>query len=772
MRSVNEVLQSLTLEEKASLLQGASFWFTQELPEKGVPAIMLTDGPHGLRKQTGETDHLGIHKSVPATCFPSAAAMACSWDTSLMQEVGAALGEECLEAGVSVLLGPGVNIKRSPLCGRNFEYFSEDPYLSSEMAKHHILGVQSKGIGTSIKHFAVNSQETCRMRVDCEIDERTLREIYLASFESAVREAQPWTVMAAYNRVNGEFCCENKHLLGDILRGEWGYRGVVVSDWGATNDQVKGILAGFDLRMPRSGAAATQKIVRAVEEGRLSEKALDEAVSRVLTLVKEGSEHRVAGYACDKRAHHALAVRAAEACAVLLKNDGGVLPLKEHEKIAFIGGFAKNMRCQGGGSSHVNMTVRENVLDVLAREYPGRAFPFARGYRIKQDIPDETYLSEALRIAEDADMIVLFLGLPDRIESEGFDRTDLHLPVNQIALLEELHKLGKPIAAVLMAGAPVEMPWIGKTDALLDLYTAGQGAAEACVHLLFGKCSPSGKLAETFPVSLGDTPCALTYPQQERATYEEGVFVGYRYYDKKGMAVAFPFGHGLTYTTWSYENLRLSKSDITDMDTIDVEIDVVNTGMAAAKEVVQLYVRNAKSGVPRPVKELKGFSKVACAPGERATAHFTLTKRSFAYYEPRISDWYAPSGEYEILIGASGRDIRARAAVRLTSTQKIVKKYDKFVTMAELMAHPAGRAVVGQMMAAFQMSAPSEAERAARLDEEDDTDVPMDYGAMGMDMPLCKVADMSNGMLTDEMVAQIVDALNASGEADNAKHQL
>ena len=760
MNRVDEVLKMLTLEEKASLLQGASFWYTQDISEKGVPAIMMTDGPHGLRKQTGETDHLGIHTSVPATCFPSAAAMACSWDTALMEKIGAALGEECLKEGVSVLLGPGVNIKRSPLCGRNFEYFSEDPYLSSQMAKHHILGVQSKGVGTSIKHFAVNNQETCRMRVDSIVDERTLREIYLASFEAAVREAKPWTVMAAYNRVNGEFCCENEHLLGDILRNEWGYEGVVVSDWGATNDQVKGLRAGFDLRMPHCGSGATEKLVRAVQEGTLPEAVLDRSVRRVLTLVEKGIEHRIENYVCDMQAHHALAVRAAEESAVLLKNKDSVLPLSAEEKVAIIGGFAKNMRCQGGGSSHVNMTVRENILEVLAREYPNIDFPFARGYRIKQDIPDEKYLEEALSVCADADKIVLFLGLPDRIESEGFDRKDMCLPANQIQLLERLSALGKPIAAVLMAGAPVEIPWLDRVDGLLALSTAGQGAAEACVHLLFGKSNPCGKLTESWPLALANTPCSLTYPQKERATYEEGIFVGYRYYDKKELPVLFPFGYGLSYTTWRYDNLRLSETDITDRDSVEISVDVVNTGNVAGKEIVELYVRDIASSVPRPVKELKGFAKVACAPGERATVRFTLDKRSFAYYEPRISDWYAESGEYEILIGASSRDIRAAAKVCLTSTQTVAKKYDRFVTMGEIMASPAARAVMQRIMGGMQMPAPSEEEKRRLLDEEDDTDVAMDYAAMGMDMPLCKVADMTDGIWTEERMEEILAALN------------
>lgn len=760
MQTIGEIMKTLTLEEKAALCQGASFWFTQDIPEKGIPAIMMTDGPHGLRKQTGETDHLGIHKSVPATCFPSAAAMACSWDRDLIQRVGEALGEECLEQQVSVLLGPGANIKRSPLCGRNFEYFSEDPYLSSQMAKHHILGVQSKGVGTSLKHFAVNNQETCRMTVNDVIDERTLREIYLASFEAAVKEAKPWTVMAAYNRINGEFCCENEHLLGEILRREWGYEGVVVSDWGATNDQVKGIAAGFDLRMPHSGQASTDKIVSTVKNGTLSEEKLDETVCRILTLVKQGIEHRVEGYRADMETHQRLAVRAAEESAVLLKNKNGILPVRKGEKLALIGGFAKNIRCQGGGSSHVNMTVNENMLDVLAQKFPSVQFAFARGYRLKQDKIDMEFVNEALSVARDADKIVLCLGLPDRMESEGFDRKHLRLPENQVHLLGKLTALKKPIAVVLFAGAPVEMPWLKKADALLAMYTAGQGAAEAAVDLLFGEANPCGKLAETYPEKLAHTPCSLAYPRRETAHYEEGVFVGYRYYEKKELPVLFPFGFGLSYTAWKYRNLRVSRKSIKDTDEITVSVDIANVGAVKGKEIVQLYVRDVESSVPRPVKELKDFVKVECEPGESKTVQFTLDKRSFAYYEPRLHDWYAESGKYEILLGTSSADIRLKTSVNMTSTVEIPKQYDKFVTMADLMKNPVGAQIMQKIWGAFEMPAPSK-EDAAKLNDEDDVeDVAMDYAAMGMDMPLCKVADMSDGKFSDDMVQDIVDALN------------
>lgn len=761
MKTAEEILQTLTLEEKASLCQGASFWFTKEITEKGVPAIMMTDGPHGLRKQTGETDHLGINKSVPATCFPSSAAVCNSWDETLMRQIGAALGQECKQEQVAVLLGPGANLKRSPLCGRNFEYFSEDPYLSSNMAKSHIQGVQSQGVGTSLKHFALNNQETRRMTVDVRVDERTLRETYLASFETAVKEGKPWTIMGAYNKVNGTYCCENSHLLRDILRGEWGYEGVVVSDWGAANDDAMGIAAGFDLRMPYAGEVKTQAIVQAVQEGRLDQRDLDAAVLRLLKLALRGEANRCKTVRYDVAAHHELAIQAAAESAVLLKNEGGVLPLAHTARVAVIGGLAQTMRYQGGGSSHVNPTFHRDLLTVLAEDYPDVKATFARGYRLKKDEVDEDFVSRALANAAESDVVVYCMGMPNGWESEGFDRTHLRLPGNQIDLLNRLAALGKPVVVFLFTGAPVLTDWAAKADALFAMYTAGQGVAEAMARLLFGRANPCGKLAETWPLALEHTPCSLTYPQKETAVYEEGVFVGYRYYDKKQMPVAYPFGFGLSYTDWQYSNLRLDKQHIRDTDTLTVQLDVTNTGRLPGKEIVELYVGNAPAGVPRPVKELRGFTKVFCTPGQTQTVTFTLNKRSFAYYHVGMHDWYAESGTYEILAGASSRDIRLRATVRMEATRVIPKTYDRFVTMGELMTLPAGQAVVQEMMAAYQMPAVSEEERQRRLNDEEDTeDVAMDYAAMGMDMPLCKVADMSGGAMTEETVRTIVAALN------------
>lgn len=761
MKTAEEILQTLTLEEKASLCQGASFWFTKEITEKGVPAIMMTDGPHGLRKQTGETDHLGINKSVPATCFPSSAAVCNSWDETLMRQIGAALGQECKQEQVAVLLGPGANLKRSPLCGRNFEYFSEDPYLSSNMAKSHIQGVQSQGVGTSLKHFALNNQETRRMTVDVRVDERTLRETYLASFETAVKEGKPWTIMGAYNKVNGTYCCENSHLLRDILRGEWGYEGVVVSDWGAANDDALGIAAGFDLRMPYAGEVKTQAIVQAVQEGRLDQRDLDAAVLRLLKLALRGEANRCKTARYDVAAHHELAIQAAAESAVLLKNEGGVLPLAHTARVAVIGGLAKTMRYQGGGSSHVNPTFHRDLLTVLAEDYPDVKATFARGYRLKKDEVDEDFVSRALANAAESDVVIYCMGMPNGWESEGFDRTHLRLPGNQIDLLNRLAALGKPVVVFLFTGAPVLTDWAAKADALFAMYTAGQGVAEAMARLLFGRANPCGKLAETWPLALEHTPCSLTYPQKETAVYEEGVFVGYRYYDKKQMPVAYPFGFGLSYTDWQYSNLRLDKQHIRDTDTLTVQLDVTNTGRLPGKEIVELYVGNAPAGVPRPVKELRGFTKVFCTPGQTQTVTFTLNKRSFAYYHVGMHDWYAESGTYEILAGASSRDIRPRATVRMEATRVIPKTYDRFVTMGELMTLPAGQAVVQEMMAAYQMPAVSEEERQRRLNDEEDTeDVAMDYAAMGMDMPLCKVADMSGGAMTEETVRTIVAALN------------
>lgn len=761
MKEIDELLNKLTLEEKAGLCQGASFWFTKEIKDKEIPAIMVTDGPHGLRKQTGETDHLGVNKSVPATCFPSAAALCSSWNTELIEKVGAALGEECLQEQVSVLLGPGANIKRSPLCGRNFEYFSEDPYLSSNMAKHHILGVQSKGIGTSLKHFAVNNQETKRMTVDAKVDERALREIYLASFETAVKEAKPWTIMAAYNKVNGEFCCENHHLVREILRDEWGFEGVLVSDWGATNDQTKGIPEGFDLRMPYAGERKTQELVDAVRSGVLKEEDLDTTVRRILTLIKKGTDNKKTNATYDVTAHHHLARQAAEESAVLLKNENEALPIAKNNKIAVIGALAKYVRYQGGGSSHVIPTRQCNVLEVLEKDFAEVEYNYARGYRLKKDRIDEEYKKEALKAAENSDKIVVFIGLPDGWESEGFDRSHMRIPENQIDLLHALKETGKPVIALLFAGAPVEMPWINEVDALFAMYTGGQAVSEAIVRLLLGEANPSGKLAETYPLCLEQTPCSLNYPQKEVAVYEEGIFVGYRYYEKKKLPVQFAFGHGLSYSSFEYNDLILEKNQITDQDTIKVSFDVTNTGKYVGKETIELYICDVESSVPRPEKELKGFTKVELQPGETKRVEMELNKRSFAFYNVDLGDWYAETGEYEVLIGASSDDIRLRGSIQMESTQKPKKKYNEYITMGELMEFP--EAMKFMQSSQDNMPAPSmtpEEMEAYLEDEDDQREIAMDYAAMGRDMPLIKVADMSEGHFPYEVVQQIVETIN------------
>lgn len=761
MKTAEEILKTLTLEEKASLCQGASFWYTKAITEKDVPEIMMTDGPHGLRKQTGETDHLGVNKSVPATCFPSAAAIACSWDRELIEKIGQALGEECLQEQVSVLLGPGANIKRSPLCGRNFEYFSEDPYLSSQMAKHHILGVQSKGVGTSLKHFAVNNQETCRMTVNEKVDERTLREIYLASFEAAVKEAKPWTIMSAYNRVNGEFCCENHHLLHDILQDEWGYTGVVVSDWGATNDQCKGIQEGFDLRMPYSGEAMTERLIDAVRQGKLSEKQLDETVLRILEMICRSVENRKANATYDADAHHLLARQAAEESAVLLKNDQHTLPAGKREKIAIVGAFAKFVRYQGGGSSHVIPTRHRSVLQVLDEDYPQIKYSYTRGYRLKKDQVDPEYKAEAVCAAAQADRIILFAGLPDGLESEGFDRKHMRLPENQNDLIDTLAGLHKPMTVVLLAGSPVEMDWEPKVSSILTMYTGGQAVAEAAVRLLFGDAVPCGKLAETYPLRGSHAPCALDYPQKKEAVYSEGIFVGYRYYEKKQLPVRFAFGHGLSYTQFSYANMTLSQSEMSDDERLTVAFDVTNNGRVAGKEIVQLYVRDVEASVPRPLKELKGFAKVALQPGETKRVEMTLDKRSFAYYHTGLGDWYAESGTYEILIGSASDDIRLSASVQVSSTVQPQEKYDEYVTMGELARMEKAAPFMQAMFAQSPAPSMSPEELARYLDDEDDLrEVSMDYAAMGMDMPLIKVAGMTAGALPHALVEQIVRAIN------------
>ncbi|WII40178.1 beta-glucosidase family protein [Paenibacillus thiaminolyticus] len=695
-RQVKDIIKEMTLEEKASLCSGLNMWQTKAVERVGIPSIVMTDGPHGLRKQANPADMSS--KTVPATCFPSGAGLASSWDRELIEEVGAALGEECQAEDVQILLGPAVNIKRSPLCGRNFEYFSEDPYLSSEMGAHHVRGVQGRGVGTSVKHFAVNNQETLRNSINAVVDERSLHEIYLRSFEGPIMDGKAWTVMCAYNQVNGEFCSEHSQLLTDVLKETWKHEGFVMTDWGAINERVKGLKAGLELEMPYAGPDHDQQIVAAVRSGGLDEAVLDQAVERLLTVIFHAYDNKKPGFTYDKEAHHALARRAAAECMVLLKNDGGLLPLDKKQSVAVIGAFAAQPRYQGGGSSHIVPTRMDTALEFMSSMAEGEV-AFAPGYRLEEDAIDEALIAEAAELAASKDIAVIFAGLPDAFESEGLDRTHLDMPASHCALIERVAAVQPNTVVVLSNGSPVAMPWLPKVKAVLEGYLGGQAAGSAAADVLYGDVNPSGKLAETFPVSLEQTPSYLNFPGGKKEVfYGEGIFVGYRYYETKKETPLFPFGHGLSYTTFAYEQIRIDKSSMKDTDTATVTVTVRNTGSRAGKEVVQLYVKHAGSSVVRPVKELKGFAKISLEAGEAAAVSFTLDKRSFAYFNTDIHDWFAESGTYEILVGPSSADTPLTAALDVHSTAVPFAKVTRTTRFHELLAIPATAQLAEQAM--------------------------------------------------------------------------
>jgi len=673
MKDVKSLIRQLALEEKASLCSGASFWHLKGVERLGIPSIMITDGPHGLRKQAGHADHIGLHKSVPATCFPTASALAATWNRDLIVQVGAALGQECRRQKVGVILGPGVNIKRSPLCGRNFEYFSEDPYLAGEIAKSHINGVQSQGVGASLKHYAANNQETRRMTIDTIVDERALREIYLTGFESAVKEAQPWTVMCAYNRINGIYASDHKVLMNDILKEEWEHQGLVVSDWGAMNQRVEALKAGVELEMPGPADGNDARIVAAVCSGELDESLLDRAVARILTLIGKAHATLSQDFSYDPQAHHALARRVAGEGAVLLKNDGQLLPLRAGARIALIGRFAHSPRYQGAGSSLVNPTRLEALDEELAKLIGAANLIYAPGYTEGGDTVDEELIREALGAAGQADSVVICAGLTDMDEIEGLDRKHLKLPIGHEALIERLAAAHSQVVVALSNGSPVEMPWEDTVPAILEGYLGGQAGAGALADILTGRVNPSGKLAETFPLRLQDVP-ARPYPGGPATVeYRESIYVGYRYYDTAAMDVLFPFGHGLSYTIFAYRDLALTRSG----DAITVTFWIKNTGTVAGKETAQVYVRDLQSSVFRPDKELKGFAKVELQPGEETQVTLTLGPRSFAFYDVGSKDWVVEAGDFEILVGASSRDIRLAATLHLAAGHGAATPADK-----------------------------------------------------------------------------------------------
>ncbi len=668
MSDIKNLISQMTIEEKASLCSGLNFWYLKGIERLGIPSIMVTDGPHGLRKQIGEGDQLGLDQSVPATCFPTASALAATWNRDLVYQVGKALGEECRQEKVGLVLGPGANIKRSPLCGRNFEYFSEDPYLTGEIAKSHISGVQSQGIGTALKHYAANNQEYRRMTIDTIVDERALREIYLTGFELAVKGAQPWTVMGAYNRVNGTYCCENPFLLREILKEEWGHQGLAVTDWGAMNERVEALIAGLELEMPGSPNGNDEKIVAAVQDGEIDEALLDQAVERILTMIFRAHETLSEEYTYAPAAHHALARRAAGEGAVLLKNEGNTLPLERDVKVALLGEFAKSPRYQGAGSSLINPSRLDNLYDEMVKLAGEANLTFSPGYPVRGLQVDDRLIQEALEVVKGADAVVVAVGLPDSFEIEGLDRTHMRLPESHNQLIEAVASIHTRVVVVLSNGSPVEMPWVSRVHAVLEGYLGGQAGAGAVADILYGIVNPSGKLAETFPVKLEDNPSHRYFPGGPKTVeYRESIYVGYRFYDTVGSDVLFPFGHGLSYTTFEYRDLQLSQDRITDQETLTVSLKVKNAGPLAGKEIVQLYVSPAKPTAFRPKTELKGFEKVSLLPGEEQEVVISLGGRAFAYFNTGIEDWHVESGVYQVLIGASSRDIRLSGEVEVES---------------------------------------------------------------------------------------------------------
>lgn len=754
MSSIKELISQMTLEEKAGLCSGLDFWHTKPVERLGIPSVMVSDGPHGLRKQDDKADHLGINESIKAVCMPAGCATAASFDRELIGRMGESLGASCQHEQVSVLLGPAVNIKRSPLCGRNFEYLSEDPYLAGEMAAAHINGVQSQHVGTSIKHFAANNQEHRRMSSSSNANERTLREIYFPAFETAVKKAQPWTVMCSYNRINGVYASENHWLLTEVLRNEWGFKGYVMSDWGAVSGRVEGLEAGLDLEMPSSGGINDRKIVEAVRAGKLDEAVVDQAVERILTI----NERYLAGAkpetVWDKEADHQLAAKIAEGCMVLLKNDG-VLPLSKEEKVAFIGEFAQKPRFQGGGSSHINCFKTTSALEAAE----GLPVVYAQGYSVAQDNATEEMIAEAVAAAKDAKVAVVFAGLPDSYESEGYDRTSMALPASQNAVIEAVAAANPNTVVVLHNGSPVEMPWIDKVGAVLEAYLGGQAVGLATVRLLYGDANPSGHLAETFPRKLEDNPSYLYYGGEgDQADYREGIFVGYRYYDKKKMDVLFPFGHGLSYTTFEYSNLRLSQTEMTDQDTLKVTVTATNTGARAGKTVVQLYVGDPESTVLRPVRELKGFEKVELQPGESKDVMFLLDKRAFAYWNEELHDWHVETGEFVIELGQSSRAIDVRGTVIVKSTVKLKKHYTKDSIFMDIIADPDARKVVQPMLDQMaDMFGPhgDESEAASEAISDEMGMAMMQY------MPLRGVVSFAGEAGDADLLENLLQALNA-----------
>ena len=781
-----ELIANLTLEEKAAFCDGKDFWHLQDLPRLDIPSIMVTDGPHGLRREPDEKTGHKLLSSVPATCFPTAATTACSWDPSLLEEMGRAIGEEALQEGVSVVLGPGVNMKRSPLCGRNFEYFSEDPILAGEMAAAVVNGLQSVGVGASVKHFAGNNQETRRLAIDTVADERALREIYLPAFEIAVKKAKPWTIMNSYNRLNGVYTAENQWLLQKVLRRDWGFDGLVVTDWGAENDRAQGIRAGGDLEMPTSSGLGAKAIIRAIENGDLKIEELNECVDRVLDLILRSDANR-RNFLYDKKAHHALAQKIAEHSMVLLKNDDQILPLKKGQTIAVIGEMARSPRYQGAGSSGIQPTELDNAFDQLLAA--GVSVRYAPGYSKKSDVPDARLIGEAVQAAEKADVAVVFAGLTEVYESEGYDRVHMQMPADHNALIEAVARVNPNTVVVLSGGSPVEMPWLPHVRGLLNAYLGGQASGAAVASLLTGRVNPSGKLAETYPLTLADNPSYENFPGGRKTVeYRESIYIGYRYYDTAKQPVLFPFGYGLSYTEFTYSGLRLSAKKIKDSDKLTLSFTVKNTGTCDGEEICQIYVRDNESTIFRPEKELKAFRKLFLKAGESQKVKVELSKRDFAFYNIN-GGWQVESGEFTILVGASSRDIRLKATLTVESDcQTPIPDYresapEYYTADVHHISDSSFEAVLGRPIPPSE-PAPDESltmlstlEDAMqtprgefvgklldtvmnRIGSGDDDPAARMAKAMALQIPIRSLVAMSMGVFTPEMAQALLDILN------------
>lgn len=745
----------LTLEEKASLTSGADFWTTKAVDRVGIPSVMMTDGPHGLRKQAGSTDHLGLAGSVPATCFPPAVGIGSSFDPELIERVGAAIGVEAAIEDVAVVLGPGINIKRSPLCGRNFEYFSEDPIVSGVLGAASVRGIQSQGVGTSLKHFAANNQEFDRMRASSDVDPRPLREIYLRGFERVVKDASPWTVMCSYNKLNGVWTSEDPWLLTSVLRDDWGFDGLVVSDWGAVNDRVVGVAAGLDLEMPASGGRTDALLVAAVRAGTLDESVLDTAADRAIDLVRKASARPVAEGPLDVDAHHALAREAAGRSIVLLKNDDALLPLQKDQKVAVIGAFATDPRFQGAGSSLINPTRIDKALDEM-RAFGGEQVTYAPGFAVEggaiatEGRSADDLRAEAVDAAGSADVAVLFLGLPAAEESEGFDREHIDLPAAQLAVLDAVLEANPRVVVVLSNGGVVALPFADRVPAIVESWLLGQAGGGAVADVLYGVVNPSGKLTETVPVRLEDNPSYGNFPGEfGHVRYGEGLLVGYRWYDAKRLDVTYPFGHGLSYTTFEYGPATAEVG--TDGD-ITVRVEITNSGDRDGREVVQVYVAPTQSIVQRAPRELKAFASVALGVGEARVVELIVRREDLAYWDVRVDGWIVESGTYTVEVAASSRDLRSTVSVEIVG-DPVHQELTMNSSVGDLMSHPVAGPIVQQALGGLMGGGDA---AAASMMPNDDA-----MQKMMASFPIGRLAGFPGLPVTFEQIEQLVAAANA-----------